>query len=1277
MSGEFAHDSVMLRDVRVLERAFRDDLTHAPDNLVQAQQRLLRRRASVPPVTFPEELPIAQHIDEIRRLLEQHRVLIVAGETGSGKTTQLPKLCLAAGYGVRGLIGHTQPRRIAARAVSRRIADELAVPLGAQVGFAVRFSDQTSPDTLIKVLTDGLLLNEINSDRMLTNYEVLIIDEAHERSLNIDFLLGYVKVLLARRNDLKVIITSATIDVDAFAQHFSGAPIVQGSGRGFPVEVVYRPSELPDVDQDQQILDAIRDVERKPVHGASDVLVFLAGEREIHEASKLLRRELRDRYDILPLYARLPVAEQQRIFASGGRRRIVLATNVAETSLTVPNIGFVIDPGFARLSRYSYRSKLQRLPIERVSQASADQRKGRCGRIAPGVCYRLYAEADYLAQRPYTDPEIRRTNLAAVVLQMRAFGLGHIETFPFLDPPEPRAIRDALTLLTELGAILDDRLTPVGRSMARLPIDPRLGRMLVEASKHGALGELLIVASGLALQDPRERPLDARAAADAAHQQFVDKRSDYLGYLNLWNWYETSRQELSSSALKRACQERFLSFLRMREWRDLHRQLVLAVRDLGLRPNAKPAAYEAIHRSIIAGSLSLIGLKDERGDYLGARGLRFRIFPGSALVSARPKWLVGSEISETQRVYARCVATIEPEWAEAAAQHLVKRSYSEPHWDPRRGETVAYEKVSLFGLPLVEKRRVSFKRIDPAQSRDILIRVGLLSGALATKAEFLQHNLALVRDVREQESKQRRRDLLASDDVLAAFYSERIPADVGDAKELEHWRRRAEAREPKLLFMSREDVLQQIGHESVANEFPSSLTLQDVEFRLRYSFAPGAVDDGVSLQVPLGLLAHVRQEPLDWLVPGLLGAKCEALIRSLPKTLRRPLAPVPEKIDRLVPALLRADVYRHGRLERVLGERIEGFFDAKIPLDAWRFDTIDPHLLMNVQVRDNKGDLVDQDRNVAALLGRLEARVAERIGAERVRESLEAHQLMKFPNVEVSQQRVLEDGQGRLIVYPALADRGESVSLVMAPSVAEQRRLSRDGYSRMVLLGDPKTTRFLRNLLKSERNLGLQYAPLGDADTLADELLRASAWYAFFDGDALPRNDADFQTRLTQRRAKWPACFEALLVHAKAIMAMRFTVVRALEEAKSPAYVEAVRDMSAQVARLVHADFLDRIPQRHLGEVPRYLEAILHRLEGLQGRVAKDAQASAEVAAFETRLARVVAKLGTRDDLDDVRFLIEEYRVALFAQRLRTKGKVSAKRIDAALAPLEEEAGVR
>ncbi len=628
-------------------------------------------------------------------------------------------------------------------------------------------------------------------------------------------------------------------------------------------------------------------------------------------------------------------------------------------------------------------------------------------------------------------------------------------------------------------------------------------------------------------------------------------------------------------------------------------------------------------------------------------------------------------------MYARCVAAVEPEWIEAAAPHLLKRSYSEPHWDPRRGETFAFEKVTLFGLVLFERRRVAYRRIDPVVSRELMIRSGLLAGAIQTKGAFLRHNLELVRSVRELEAKQRRRDLLATDDALAAFYAARIPADVTDARALERWRRRVEAQAPESLFMARTDVLRQLGENEIEDEFPSSLTLSDVEFRLRYSFAPGALDDGVSLQVPIGLLAPVRQEPLDWLVPGLLGPKCEAMVRALPKSLRRPLAPVPEKIEALLPSLLRKDVYRHGRLERVLGERLAAAFDAKIPLDAWRMDAIDPHLRMNVQVRDAKGELIDQDRDVAGLLDRLQARVAERIGSQRVRESLEAHALTAFPDGPVEAQRVLDDGQGRLIVYPALADGGSSVSLVMAPTAAEQRRVSRAGYARLVLLSETKTARALQRRLKGERALGLHYARLGNADQLFDTVLRASVWYCFFDATELPRSKEEFERRIESRRGRWVACFDMVLGHAKAILAARFDVMRALVEARSPAYAEAVTSMRTHIERLVPADFLDRIPLRHLGEIPRYLDGIAQRLGGLQGRVDKDRHAEHEIAEFERRLQRIADKLGERDELDDARFLIEEYRVAVFAQRLRTKQKVSAKRIDAVLQPLEEEAGVR
>jgi ATP-dependent RNA helicase HrpA len=1277
MTPAFDRSSVAIADVRQLQRAFQRNPAAAAAQLEAAQQRCLERRARVPATQFPPELPISAHVEEIRELLAAHRVVIVAGETGSGKTTQLPKICLSAGFGVRGMIGHTQPRRIAARAVSRRIAEELSVPLGEQVGYAVRFSDRTSDATLIKVLTDGLLLAEIGADRDLERYEVLIIDEAHERSLNIDFLLGYAKVLLARRRDLKVIITSATIDVAAFAAHFDAAPVVTVGGRGYPVEIVYR--ETTDaVDQPEQILAAVAEIERRGHHGAADILTFLSGEREIHETALLLRRELANRYDVLPLYARLPAREQNRIFASGERRRVVLATNVAETSLTVPNIGFVIDPGFARVSRYSYRSKLQRLPIERISQASADQRKGRCGRLAPGLCVRLYSEADYLAQPAYTDPEIRRTNLAAVVLQMRALGLGDVATFPFLDPPDPRAVRDAVTLLVELGALVDDRLTAVGRSMASLPLDPRLARMLLQAAQGGALRELLIIASGLAVQDPRERPYDARAAADAEHLAFADPRSDYLAYLKLWDWYETSRQSLSASALRRACQQRYLSFLRLREWRDLHRQLVLTVKRLGLRVNDAAASYEAIHRAILAGSLSLIGLKDERGEYLGARNLRFRIFPGSALARAQPKWLVSSEISETQRVYARCVAAVEPAWIEAAAEHLVKRSHAEPHWDQRRGETVAFEKVVLFGLPLVERRRVSFKSIDPALAREIFVRGGLVAGAIAGKPPpFLEHNLALVREVRELEARGRRRDLLVGDDVLMSFYLERVPSDVRDFKECERWRRRAEQREPRLLFMTRETVMQSLDANYAATEYPTTLALDGVSFRLRYSFAPGAADDGVSLQVPIGLLPHVRSEPIEWLVPGMLAQKCEALVRALPKSLRRPLAPLPEKIDAVLPHLQRADVFRSGRLERVLGERLEMLFGVHVPLNAWRFDALPPHLRMNAQLRDQRGALIDQDRDVEALLTRQREAIAARIGTERIRSDFELHGLSEFPPQSVPEQHVLDDGSGRLVVYPALEDHGDSVSLVMTATPAEQRRLSRRGYCRAVLLAERTTAKSLLRRIGANRDIGLWFAPLGSAQLLSDTLLRASVWHRFFEGTDLPTTAAAFAARIAERRAGWAAEFGALVELVGSVLQRRSALARALQAATSPAYRDAVADIAAQLDGLVPADFLDGTPWRHLQQLPRYLDAASYRLDNLQGRVGKDAQLAAEVRVFEQRLQRLIERLGERDDLIDLRFEIQELRIALFAQRLGARDKMSAKRLEQTFAPVEAEAGLR
>ena len=829
-------------------------------------------------LAVPDELPIAAHADEIVRLLKAHQVVVVAGETGSGKTTQLPKLALRAGLGTRGLIGHTQPRRLAARSVAARIAEELAVPLGSAVGFAVRFSDQTSDATRVKVMTDGLLLAEIPRDRDLKRYEVLIVDEAHERSLNIDFLLGYLKRLCERRKDLKVIITSATIDVEAFAAHFD-APVVQVSGRGYPVEVEYLD---PDAPAAELVLECVERIEARPGSGfARDALVFLAGERDIFSLARDLRPRLGERWELLPLYARLPAKEQQRVFQPGSRRRLVLCTNVAETSLTVPNIGYVIDAGLARISRYSYRSKLQRLPIEAISQASANQRKGRCGRLAPGVCYRLYSEADFEGRPEYTDPEIQRSNLAAVLLQMLVFGFGRMDQFPFLDPPEAGAIRAAAKLLDELQATRDGRVTELGRRMARLPIDPRLARMVLEADKRGALQEVLCIVAGMAGQDPRERPPGAQSAADDAHAQWVDGSSEFDAWVKLWQVAEAQREALTRRKYERWLKEQYLSVNRMREWRELHRQLKLAAQGLKLRFNQNPADYEGVHRSVLAGSLSFVGLHEEKGRYDGAGGLKFRVFPGSVLHGKAGKWLMAAEIAETKAVYARTVASIEPRWVEEQAAHLLKRQHFEPHYSAKRGEAVCYERVSLRGLTLVERRRVAYAPIDRDHARSLFLTEGLVTGALPQTPPAIAANLAAVRAVLKQEAMTRRRDLLIAPEEQAAWYDERLPPDVVNLRGLEGWLKKRKENAEALQWQEADLLAQAI---TGLEDFPTRLALSGSEARVRYRFAPGEVDDGPTIELPLGLLNAVNEAELEWSVPGLLRSRLRTVAQESAQT---------------------------------------------------------------------------------------------------------------------------------------------------------------------------------------------------------------------------------------------------------------------------------------------------------------------------------------------------------------------------------------------------------
>ena len=1259
-----------------------------------------RRRSPVPlkltPPTpsFPPELPITERIEEVVELIRRHPVVVVAGETGSGKTTQLPKACLAAGLGRKGMIGHTQPRRLAARTVAARIAQELEVPLGADVGYAVRFSERLSDKTCIKVMTDGLLLTEIQQDQRLRRYEAIIVDEAHERSLNVDLLLGHLKRLLRRRPDLKVLITSATIDVAAFSNHFDDAPVVEVSGRGYPVDVAYRePGDNP-LDALGECLDEIDSGNTRfssaEGSGARDVLVFQTGEREIFDTSHWLRRRFGERFDILPLYARLPPKEQQRVFAPGGRRRIVLATNVAETSITVPNIGFVVDPGLARISRYSYRSKLQRLPIEAISQASAAQRAGRCGRVAPGVCFRLYDETDFEARPPYTDPELKRTNLASVVLTMRAFRLGDIATFPFLDPPDPRAVNDAVRLLHELGALrpgpgrgkdATDELTEVGRTMARIPVDPRLARMLIEASRRGCLTEVSIIVAGLAVQDPRLRPLDRRDAADEAHRAFADDSSDFLAYVNLWRWLETTREAATRSGFRRELERRFLSPVRVGEWRALHRQLLLSCKRLGMRFNKAEADYQGVHRALIAGSLSFAGMKDDtaqdRFAYAGARDLSFRIFPGSGLGKRRPKWIVAAEISDTGRTYARCVAAVEPRWLEEAAGHLLRRSFSEPEWNVERGEAIVKERATLYGLPVVNARPRRLADINPEQARDIFVREALVRGEARLKAPFLTHNERLVRDVLARQNKARRTDLLAPEAVRAAFYLERLPADIVGVQSFETWLRGASPAKLAALEMTEADLVTSVQVHLTEDAFPSRLPLAaGGEARLRYRFAPGTPEDGISAELDAGLLAVAQPQDFEWLVPGFLEEKSLALLRALPKSSRRHLAPIPDRMGDLLPLLLREGIHRQSRLTEALGRALKGLFGVEVGAADWHPERLPPHLSINVRVLGKRRRVLDQDRDVAALKERLLARVEQQM-AGGLRESQERQALVEFPTEGVPKQRIARTEDGQSVVYPMLVDRGDTVDLLIQASPKGQAAANRRGYSRLALLAHGRAVRKMRREVETDRQMPLHFAPLGTMAELVDEVLRATMWQACFEGKPLPESRSAFDQQMNEAQGDIASVFTHVLDLARTILAKRFEVASLIGSLDSPAYAETRADLSAQLTEIAGKDFLSATPGHRLPDVPRYLDGMAHRAHNLQGRVHKDHAGIETLTRWQSRLADLREASGETRATTNLRFTLQELRIALFSQKTGTREKVSETRIERLFQPAERAAGLR
>jgi ATP-dependent helicase HrpA len=1179
----------------------------------------------------------------VRGAVERHAAVIVCGETGSGKTTQLPKLLLQMGYGTESRIAHTQPRRIAARSVAARIAEELNDRQG-RVGVKVRFHDTVGPRTAIKLMTDGMLLAETQGDRNLREYGAIILDEAHERSLNIDFLLGYLKDLLARRPELKLVITSATIDAERFSRHFGDAPVIEVSGRLYPVEVRYRPvagdAEDTTRDEEEQALgDAVDELMRE---GPGDILVFLPGEREIRDAAATLQKK-RLKAELLPLYGRLSAAEQDRVFRLGGERRIVLATNVAETSLTVPRIRYVVDTGDARVKRYSYRSKVEMLRVEPVSQAAARQRAGRCGRVANGVCVRLYAEEDFTRRPPFTDPEILRSSLASVILRAKSLGLGEVGEFPFLDPPGSRAVADGYALLHELGAVDQQKnLTEIGAELARLPLDPRVARMLVAARAEGCLEQVSVIAAALSVQDPRERPMERAAQADERHARFADERSDFLAYLKLWKLQE-------ESGLRRLCRENFLSYARMHEWRDVHRQLVRMLEEMNWPRSSVRAdrneGYRAIHRALLTGLLGNVGMKGEETSYLGARSIRFWVHPGS-LVRKPGRWLVAGELVETTRLFARTVAAIEPKWLEELGGHLIERTRTDPQWDASRGQVVALERGTLYGLPVYANRRVDYGPLDPVHARDIFIRSALVEGDFESRAAFFAHNRRLVAEIERLEHKSRRPDILVDQELIHAFYDQRIPQDVHSAAGLEHWRRRAEATEPKKLFLAREDLMRHEAAGITTDNFPPAVTFGPNRFALDYHFEPGSPRDGVTMAVPLALLNQVPAARTEWLVPGLVREKVKAMAKTVPQRLRHRLGPLDRFADEFVKAVPPSDMplglalARHVRAERNL----------EVPVDAFRADSAPPHLHMNFRIVDEDGRQLAMGRDLVTLKREHSPKLEAALQRD---QALDLH--TGWTMGELAEVMEIERGGETLVGYPALVDAGEGVTLQVFDSPEKARELHRAGVRRLLAIALKDRVRDLEKGLARD----IELAPVR-TDLVVAALERA------FLAESVPATAKDFAARVELGRSRFNLIAQELSRTAKAILAEHAALQKKLV-AGAKSFPREADDIKAQISRLLGPGWLARTPWERLQHLQRYLKAAGARLDKLCADPARDARLAAEIAAVEAPFRRHIAATARYGapppELEQFGWLLEELRVSLFAQELRTPVPVSAKRL--------------
>ncbi|AQQ43026.1 MULTISPECIES: ATP-dependent RNA helicase HrpA [Burkholderia] len=1300
----------------------------------------------VPPITYPESLPVSGKRDEIARAIADHQVVIVCGETGSGKTTQLPKICLDLGRGLgaggTGLIGHTQPRRLAASSTGRRIAEELGTPFGEVVGYKVRFTDNLAPGASVKLMTDGILLAETQTDPLLKAYDTLIIDEAHERSLNIDFLLGYLKEILPRRPDLKLIVTSATIDADRFARHFGTdarpAPVIEVSGRLYPVEMRYRPvaEDRPAVknaegtggrdrvktarEAERDLMDAIVDaVDELCREGPGDVLVFLPGEREIREAAEALRKHHPPHTEILPLFARLSAADQDKVFKASNARRIVLATNVAETSLTVPGIRYVVDTGLARVKRYSYRNKVEQLQVESISQAAANQRAGRCGRVADGVCIRLYEESDYQARARFTDPEILRSSLASVILRMKSLHLTAIESFPFLEPPPGRAIADGYQLLNELGAVDDDNaLTPLGRELARLPLDPRVGRMILAARDQQSLREVLIIASALSVQDPRDRPIEAQEQADQAHRRFADERSEFLQWLKIWAWFEEAvAHKKSNRQLIDACRQNFLSHLRLREWRDVHSQLLTVVREHGWRLNEVEATYEQIHLALLTGLLGNLGMKaDDDPHYLGARGIKFYLWPGSALAKKAGRWVMAAELVETSRLYARCLAKIEPEWVEKIGAHLLKKSLSEPHWEKRPAQVSAFERATLYGLPIYHRRRVAFGKQDPARARELFIRGALVEGEFDTKLPFFAHNRKLLADIEQLEHKSRRQDVLVDDELIYAYYDHAIPEGIHTGAAFERWYRdevkkggQAEDKQ-RLLYLSRDDLMRHEAAGVTTDLFPKRATMAGVEMALTYHFEPGTPRDGVTLAVPLFALNQVDARRCEWLVPGMLKEKVQLLLKSLPQKLRRHCVPLPEYAAGFVERMGRERFGAGGLVEALIAD-VRGETQVAMKTADFKLETLPAHLFMNFKVIDEHGRQLAMGRNLAQLRQELGAQAQQQFqkiaaastiatggdadaghalghasasaatpavaargakagkgaapqtavpaetGATALYENLTTWNFGKLPELLEIRRR----GQ-TLYGYPALVDRGTHCDVEVFDSPEEAARIHRAGLRRLFALQLKEPIKFLEKNLPGLREMAMQYMSLGTQDELRDQLIDTALDRACLQ-DPLPDDDASFHARRDEGRSRLNLLAQEIARLVGQILAEYAGLVKKLAQAKP--FAQAHADLQQQLAALVGKRFVIDTPYAQLAHFPRYLKGIALRIDKLKADPARDAKQSAELLPLAQQYQRAVSQRGGVADarLAEFRWLLEELRISLFAQELRTPMPVSVKRL--------------